>query len=401
MSLDLAQTLRQLEPLAERLRQDLATHLARLDALVASARKVPLDTVQQAVRETPPRLPFLPGEPLEPIPSVYNAPALPRPWRVLAADGSHIDVSRHLPIHCYLINIGRVSITYGANDPTLMDSTPRLFADPEDLFLYDAATRKTVFVAGPLVNLYRTGLEVQALASLAQGCVTPCPTVALYDGSLVLWAPQGGQWPEVVRQRFVREVFLAGLDALRQQGLRFPLAVGGYISLPNSSEVVNALRLALCSHPPGECPTLTRREASCPCAIALGFTDRDLFRRLLQPGQRSGLFRSRSVLVQEEYGEAQAVHFFYLHAGVEIARLEVPAWCAREPGLLDLLHAAVLEQVRRGLGYPLALQEAHEQAVVSSADRETFRFLVEETLAQRGLPVYTSEKQRSKRLRSL
>ncbi|MFN3975339.1 MAG: DNA double-strand break repair nuclease NurA [Dehalococcoidia bacterium] len=403
MSLDLAGTIRQLEALAERLRQDVASHLARLDALVAHARGTPLDAIQRVVRETPPRLPFLPGEPLEPVASAYSAQALPRPWRVLAADGSHIDVSRHLPIRCYLINIGRVSITYGAGDPPLMDSTPRLFGDPEDLSLYDPSSRRVIFMEGPLVNLYRTGLEVQALASLARECGAAHPTVALCDGSLVLWAPQGGQWPEVVRQRFVHGVFLTALEGLRQQGRRFPLAVGGYISLPNSSEVVNALRLALCIHPPGECPSLTRREAepSCPCGVAQGFTDRDLFRRLLQPGQRSGLFRSLSALVREEYGEAQAVHFFYLHTGDELARLEVPAWCAQEPTLLDLLHSAVMEQVQRGLGYPLALQEAHEQAVVSSSDRETFRLLVEETLAERGLPVYTSEKQRSKRLRSL
>jgi NurA-like 5'-3' nuclease len=60
-----------------------------------------------------------------------------------------------------------------------------------------------------------------------------------------------------------------------------------------------------------------------------------------------------------------------------------------------------LGQAECASGYPLALQEAHEQAVVSPADREAFRLLVEEALARRGLPVYTSEKQRSKRLRSL
>lgn len=403
MSLDLSATLRQLEPLAERLRQEMASHLARLDALVQHARQVPVETIQRAVRESPRRLPFLPAEPVEPLSSVYFPPPLSRPWRVLATDGSHIDINRHLPLRCYLINIGRVAITYGGNDSPVLDSTPCLFADPDDLRLYDTSTRKTILVEGPLVTLYRSGLEVQALASLARGCATPYPTVALLDGSLVLWAPEGGQWPEVVRQRFVRSLFLEGLETLRRQAQHSPLAVGGYISLPNSAEVVNALRLSLCSYPPGTCPSLAGKEAtpSCPCAVGQGFTDRDLFRRLLQPGQRSGLFRSLSVLVQEEYGEAQAVYFFYLHAGEEIVRLEVPAWCAREEGLLALLHGAILEQVRQGLGYPMALQEAHEQAVVSTGDREAFRRLVEEALAQHGLPVYTSEKQRSKRLRSL
>ncbi|GBD11437.1 hypothetical protein HRbin23_01102 [bacterium HR23] len=402
MSLDLAETLRQVEGVAERLRLEVARYLARLDRLVAHARTLPLEALQTAVREVPPRLPFLPAQPLEPLPSAYSAPPLPRPWRILAADGSHIDVNRHLPLQCYLINIGRVAITYGGREPALLDSTPQLFSAPQDLALYDEATGKTIRVEGPLVHLHRSALEMEALASLAEGRA-PCPTVALADGSLVLWAPEGGQWPEVVRQRFIRTRFLAGLEALRQQAQRYPLAVAGYISLPNSAEVVNALRLALCSSLPGRCPSLTRREAepSCPCAVAQGFTDRDLFRRLLRPGERSGLFRSLSVLVREEYGEEQAIHFFYVHAGEEVVRLEVPGWCAREPTLVGLVHAGVLEQVRMGQGYPLALQEAHEQAVVSAQDRDAFRLIVEEALARWGLPVYTSEKQRSKRLRSL
>ncbi|MCS7207750.1 MAG: DNA double-strand break repair nuclease NurA [Dehalococcoidia bacterium] len=403
MSLDLPATMRQLEAVAERLRQGLAEYMARLDALAAFARTLPLEALRRAAQESPRRLPFLPAEPLDPLPSAYDPPSLPYPWRALATDGSHIDLNRHLPLRCYLINIGRVAITYGAEEPPLLESTPHLFADSADLHLYDIATRKTIVVEGALVTLYRSGLEVQALASLVQRCTPPYPTVGLVDGSLVLWAPEGGQWPEVVRQRFVRAVFLQGLETLRLQAGRFPLAVGGYISLPNSAEVINTLRLALCTSPPGECPSLVapEREPTCPCAVARGFTDRDLFRRLLEPGQRSGLFRSLSVLVREEYGANQAIYFFYLHAGPEVVRVEMPAWCARQPMLVGLLHASLLEQVRRGDGYPLVLQEAHEQAVISSADREAFRLLVEESLAQRHLPVYTSEKQRSKRLRSL
>jgi NurA-like 5'-3' nuclease len=65
--------------------------------------------------------------------------------------------------------------------------------------------------------------------------------------------------------------------------------------------------------------------------------------------------------------------------------------------LLSLSHALVLDQCQRGQGYPVAISEAHEQAVIHASDRRLFRQMVAEALERRGLPVYTSEKERSKR----
>ena len=47
-------------------------------------------------------------------------------------------------------------------------------------------------------------------------------------------------------------------------------------------------------------------------------------------------------------------------------------------------------------GYPVAISEAHQQAVINRMDRQLFRRMVNETLEKRGLPTYTSEKERSK-----
>ena len=35
-------------------------------------------------------------------------PEVPQDWTALAVDGSHIDVDRHLPLRCHLINLGRL-----------------------------------------------------------------------------------------------------------------------------------------------------------------------------------------------------------------------------------------------------------------------------------------------------
>jgi len=72
---------------------------------------------------------------------------------------------------------------------------------------------------------------------------------------------------------------------------------------------------------------------------------------------------------------------------------------AKDESLLNLTHSLVLDQCRRGQGYPVALAEAHEQAVVTGVDRETFWQLVESSLVDEHLPTPTSAKSQSKRTR--
>ncbi len=72
---------------------------------------------------------------------------------------------------------------------------------------------------------------------------------------------------------------------------------------------------------------------------------------------------------------------------------------ATNPASLDLVQAVVVDQCRRGQGYPVALSEAHEQAVVTGADRENFWELVESTMIEGHLPDPVSAKSFSKRTR--
>ena len=89
------------------------------------------------------------------------------------------------------------------------------------------------------------------------------------------------------------------------------------------------------------------------------------------------------------------------NVGGEIARVETPKWLADEPGAIDLLHATLLDQCRKGRGYPVALQEAHERAVVTASDRRYFWALVQASLEEQGVGASSSEKARSKRVRAL
>ena len=138
-----------------------------------------------------------------------------------------------------------------------------------------------------------------------------------------------------------------------------------------------------------------------PCdACVGGVRDREVFATTLEPGERSAIFGSSSRAVTEYY-RGNGAYFFYVHVGEEIGRVEAPLWVVGDETLLRLTHAAVVDQCRRGQGYPVALMEAHEQAAVSGADRRFFVNQLERALFEQRLPVYTSEKARSKRIRAL
>ena len=297
---------------------------------------------------------------------------------MLATDGSHIDVDRHMPVRCALINISKVSLRYGTRPDARLESHPHLYATSEELSVPDPRDTGAVVIEGRLMGIKRSVEEVVALADMAEEA-EDIPTLALVDGSLVLWGREEQSYPEYVRESLLNNGLLQALGRIKNVSREKPVAMAAYISLPRGTDVVRSLQ--------------TDRQFD-------GLLDRDLFSRVLQVGERSDVFASTSPIVKERYGEHQ-VHFFYLKTEHEIARVEVPIWVSENETLLSLNHSLVLDQCHKGLGYPAAIMEAHEQAVIGTHERETFRRIVEETLEDRRLPVYTSEKARSKRLRWL
>ena len=336
--------------------------------------------------------------------SKYKLPDLPENHSVLAVDGSHIDIDRHLPIQCCLINIGKVHIRYGDSPIAALSNHPRLFSEKEDLQLHETHGNRYQTLEGPLLGALRAVEEMIALADLMEETRSDIPSVALIDGSLILWSIVGQTYPDFVRHRLIDEMFLPALERLHKISKVVPLALASYISLPRSKEVANALRLdshncpyqnANCSI---HCGSLTNGERPCD-----GFTeimDRNLFDKLLDVGERSESFMSTSSIVERFY-DYHKIHFYYVHVGNEISRVEVPEWVHSNKYLLDLTHAAIVNQCEKGRGYPVALMEAHEQAVVTNHDREEFRKIIEEALMRNNLPNYTSEKNKSKRIKWL
>lgn len=337
----------------------------------------------------------------------YHPPALPMDYTAVATDGSQIDVDRHGPAHCFLINIGGAAVHYGTNPSAELFAEPYLFSRPEELAFQEpgGGVRETP-IDGPLLGLKRMVMECQEMVRRLENMDPAIPTLALLDGSLVLWELSGERYPEFVREQILDLGLLAALDSLKKLASTRWLAFGSYISLPRSTEVVNVLRVAHCPHDALEtlgCDRICgkdgigRKECN---AVALGLMDRDLFDEVLEPGERSGIYSSQSPIVLRYYGEHQ-VSFFYVHLGNEIGRIELPRWLAENEDTVGFLHAALLDQCAKGPGYPLVLQEAHERAVVTWADRRAFWAVVQATLQTQGIEAGGSLKARSKRLRSV
>jgi hypothetical protein len=398
MSLDLNQVAAQIEGMAAGLKaeqKEKEGHLSR--ALnVLRLKSGDLDSLRKRVESS--KTTWLVAGIASELIGRHESISCPPDFAVIAVDGSHIDVDRHSSARCCLINIGSVVLRYGQNPDAMLRSQPALYAREQDLTISDPLSNDEQPLERELLGIKRTVAECQALAELCEEIPPDLPTLALLDGSLILFRLAGQ--PDYVSRELLENGYLKALNKIKEISKKKKLALASYISFPRSTEVVNALRVAVCPYDPPDCDRNCPRSvpaSKMECEAVAGVQDSSIFSRILEPGERSATFISRSSVVQRHYGDNE-VRFFYLRGDEEIARVELPRW-VEERGLVDLVQALVLDQCRRGQGYPVALSEAHEQAVVTGADREQFQYLVELALSERHMPTTTSAKSRSKRTR--
>jgi hypothetical protein len=343
---------------------------------------------------------WLLARPVESLEIIRDLPARPPDYALVATDGSQIDVERHGMAACYLINIGRVFLRYGARPAAKLCSRPALYYRDEDLYLSDGVRR--IAIEGNYLSARRDVEEGIALAELADEFLQgELPCAALQDGTLVRWTLAGAE--KLVQERFLTP-YLAYLERMRQRAI----PVASYISRPRAPEVAGTIRLMLCpdvdlDHGRGakcsECSDAAAGRTPA-CYVCQGLTDADILADTLAEGQRGPLFVSMSRINVEAYGP-HLIHFFYMRSGREIARVEIPRWVAEDQDAVDLVHTLIYDQCLKGQGYPLALARAHEQAIVRAADRRAFLSMVEGSLLRAELPASDSRKRTSKERQGL
>ncbi len=333
----------------------------------------------------------------EPLTNTYEPTAPPRDYIVLAVDGSQIEIDRDSPFDAYLINVGRVSIRYGQSSDAVIDSQAHTYYKPEDLVLGGRRRPGREHVIGSsVIAARRDTAEVSALADMAETLPENIPAIGLLDGSLTQWRISEA---DNIAEPELRTQYLDALSRLAEVSKQRDFVVASYISRPRAREVVNALRIAICPFDTPNCRLYCqdKAEGERPCDEVARVRDRDIFEEVLNTsGARSGIFRSTSDEIAG-YGD-HIPHFFYMAAENELARIELPQWSLSQ---IDLLHSLLWDQIQLGNGYPLALAEAHEEAVVRADDRALFRQLLEDEAIRNSAPNRASAKTTAKRQRSL
>ncbi|MFN4280370.1 DNA double-strand break repair nuclease NurA [Thermosynechococcus sp.] len=380
--LDFVKVAAQMEAVGQRIRQGAIAGQQKqaraLEVLTAMAENV--EHYRQALQAWGESFPFNAAEPVESLTLRRTVPPAPKEHMILATDGSQIAPSHHEIAYCYLINVGRVAIAYGQGQRPHLDSLPQLVYDPEEL----ERSRGWGLPIEDWLRYRRTQAEILALVELVQTQNPQLPAVALLDGSLIFWAWE--PLPAAVREELLTPI-LAAWHQLRAK--RIPLV--GYVSASRSHETVNFLRLGVCPYREPNCalhcgqtnqPGLAATRDRPPCQVFDPLRDVLLWQGYLAPQQYSPLWRSRSRIL-EHYGEHR-IYVAYLHGGSEVVRLEVPEWVAGDAELWQQAVSLTAAQIEKGRGYPVALAEAHNLAVVRGSDRQRFFALLERELIKAG-----------------
>jgi len=392
--LDLAKLAHQMRGISQYLTEESAANQKRLERaqLIFEAAIAHQNELVQTRQDWEDRLIFTSATPAEPLTLRQAIATAPAAHTVIATDGSQIAPSHHEIAYCYLINVGRTVLHYGQSRYPLLDSLPEVVYRPEDLYQSHQWGVRT----DEWMGYRRTVSEAVVLSELATTAIAqplPHPVLAMVDGSLIYWFLDA--LPEAAQHQLLPSI-LASWDKLRDQGV----PVVGYISATRSSESLNFLRLHACPYEQPDCqqhcaktPSNNQRP---PCHVFAPLRDAALWGKLLSPGQRSPLWRGGASIL-DRYGDHH-VYFCYLHVGSEVARLEMPAWVANDAELLDWALTLTIAQVQKGYGYPVALAESHNQAVVRGGDRLQFFGLLEREMIRAGLKnIGTSYKEARKR----
>ncbi|NDJ84768.1 MAG: DNA double-strand break repair nuclease NurA [Chloroflexi bacterium] len=313
----------------------------------------------------------------EPVLGRYACPPAPDLATILASDGSQVYPDIHGAAQYYLTNVAVFSFFHGE------DRLPQEFSRPE--LVYGETLIRDQYdqlVTNATVNARRTVQEMETLAAFAwEHRVAGQPIVALFDGRLLFWL--GQEVPDAsALERDYRAAMVRLHDTHHWLATEYdqPASLVGYLDRPTSRFVINLLQLLRM-----EPDQIYRNELLRPGEYE-GLDDRWLFRRWLDPGERSAIMVQQSPQNKyyRQFGENYEIAFFYLNVGrsgaPHLARVEIPMWVAHSQRAVETVHALLVAQCHISGAYPYALTRADELAVVRNYDRQMLNMMVQTEL---------------------
>ncbi len=283
-------------------------------------------------------------------------------YKVISVDGSQIYPDRHQGIPCFLLNFGSAQLSYKidirSQDRCVLKSEPKIFTEQDFNIL-----------SPEYINALRTEFEFAKSLDLMKEHINFQNSLCLVDGSLIFW--------NLDSEQSLQEQFLSKYLNILEEFYKNKLLIAGYISFPKSRELINLLK--------NNCIDEFNH-----------LYDTDLTSFYLKPNERSSIFLN-NCMISKVYPEHLRSYFVYLNLGYEIARIELPAWIAQDNNLVNKIASIILDQTIKGDGYPVVLAEAHEQAVIKSADRDFFYQLLQKITQNNHLVYLQSRKSLKKR----
>lgn len=236
-------------------------------------------------------------------------------YTVASIDGSQIYLDRHFGVPFFLINTGTCIIKY-KNSKAELFNNPRIFCESDF----------NIFVTDNIIDGLRFNFELEDAINLRS--ILPKETLFVFDGSI---------FPSSLEEDIILNIYLENIKNLKNIKSCF------FISKPRSRDIAKKLNLNIEFN-------------------GSKIYDLDIFDLILQNGQRSEIFESTTITGSVKF------KYFYIKF-YEIFRVEFLE------ELLDIPEL-IYDQILKGMGYPVCLSEAHEQAVIKNKEREIFINLI-------------------------
>lgn len=311
-----------------------------------------------------------------PCPSVNRSHVV-----TIGVDGSQIYPDRHAPLLYYLLHIGALVFRYTQEAPETYTQVWLRYREED---LYDA---HGYLIDSEALNIERAIKEMEVAATLAEKerRRTAAPIVVLIDGPLL--------WPYTERSAddgHLRD-YLSALSRL-QQADAIPV---GYVDRPGGHPLLTLLWVSR-QLTQGAAEGITGQYP------LRGLSDLDLMERVLAPGNRTVWFTRPNTTNRLHASAGQEIWFCYARFGspasASVARVEVPAWSAKDRDAIDVVQSVLQHQAQVLSGYPYVLARAHEEALVTAKDKRILEQAMQRELLRGGIYAEPSAKAQQKSL---